>query len=195
MLEESMPGGTSHQVLNLDGSLKTNLTKIKQNYKPFILPSYIPWQSLQWAFDQGNHAPSKLTCRNSIPQPSEYECVWSWGLWIKENEINRMNFYRRRKLDRRIIAWGWREKEAVFPPKQERRVSQEAKHASALISESNTVRTWVSMVITTHHTELHHGHSSKLIESTNTAWYGVLHYYHVPRIVLCGLYIFNLFSV
>lgn len=30
MLEESMPGGTSHQVLILDGLLKTNLTKIKQ---------------------------------------------------------------------------------------------------------------------------------------------------------------------
>lgn len=61
VLEESMPGGISHPVLILDGFLKTNLTKIKQKYQPFILPYSIPCQILQSAFD---HLKS---CSDKIP--------------------------------------------------------------------------------------------------------------------------------
>lgn len=66
MLAESMPGGTSHQVLILDGLLKTNLTKIKQQTKPLTLPSSALRQSLQCAFHQLSHVLLKFMCKNSI---------------------------------------------------------------------------------------------------------------------------------
>lgn len=60
VLEESLPGRTSHQVLILDGLLKTNLTKIKQKYQPFILTCSVPCQSLQSAFDRLKSRSAKI---------------------------------------------------------------------------------------------------------------------------------------
>lgn len=73
VLEESLPGRTSHQVLILDGLLKGNLTKIKQKYQPFILASSIPCKSLQNAFDHLKWRSPKFPCRNYILSD-----LWMW---------------------------------------------------------------------------------------------------------------------